>query len=73
MFQVGQLQELTAPELLALTVEDLVDGKPAASVFFRQRPSSAVKVLRLLRTYYTQVRPLFIGANRSALFLTLEG
>lgn len=72
MFEVGRLQGLTAPELLALTVEDL-DRKRARLVFLNHRPGNAARSLRLLRAYLTQVRPLFIHAGRSALFLTLDG
>lgn len=72
MFQVARLQGLTAPELLALTVEDLC-RKRTVFTFLRNRPDNAVVTLRLLRSYLRQVRPLFIGADGSALFLTLEG
>lgn len=72
MFEVARLQGLTAPELLALTVEDL-NGRRAAAVFRHRQPGDAAKAVLLLRTYLTQVRPLFIGADGSALFLTLEG
>jgi site-specific recombinase XerC len=72
MFEVARLQGLTAPELLGLTVKDL-DRRHADLVFLHHRPGNAAKTLKLLRTYLKQVRPLFIGADGSALFLTLEG
>ncbi|MDT4880608.1 hypothetical protein FQZ97_1163800 [compost metagenome] len=72
MFQVARLQGLTAPELLALTIEDL--GKKRSSFgLIQKRPTNAVRTLRLLRAYLRKVRPLFIDADPSTLFLTLEG
>jgi hypothetical protein len=59
-------------ESTASTVEDL-GRKRVASAFLKNRPDNAARALRLLRAYLRQVRPLFIGADASALFLTLEG
>ena len=72
MFQVARLQGLTASELLALTVKDL-GRKRADFTFLRNWPGNAVRTLQLLPSYLRQVRPLFIGTDGSALFLTLEG
>ena len=71
MFQVARLQGLTASELLALTVKDL-GRKRADFTFLRNWPGNAVRTLQLLPSYLRQVRPLFIGTDGSALFLTLE-